>query len=148
MKLTNRSLPYFSYSRSKSRVFVLLLLALHSISCSFDSTQQLPVAKIDLYQETIILSMPQQPVPLEQALPLRLILPAGVTPKLAIVEGESMEMGRIPIQWRSAEGNEWQATLYLGACTESEMEWRTTIPLAHSDNNLPTSVTFTFSSKR
>lgn len=128
---------------------MLLLLALHSISCSFDVTQQLPEAKIDLHQEKIILWMPQQPVPVEQGLKLRLRLPEGVNPQLSVVAGESMAMGQIPVQWVSnSEPNEWQATLYLGACTEPQMEWRMNIPLHHNLADVPKSVSFTFISER
>lgn len=128
---------------------MLLLLALHSISCSFDVTQQLPVAKIDLYQEKIILSMPQQPVPIERGLALKLRVPDGVNPQLSVVEGVSMAMGRIPVQWEPAgEPNQWLATLYLGACTEPQMEWRMLIPLQHNHADLPKSVSFTFMSER
>lgn len=148
MNITNQSLPYFSYFRTKSRVFVLLLLALSSISCSFDVTQQLPTTKLDLYQEKIILLMPRQPVPVEQGLQLRLQLPDGVVPQLSRVEGESMPMGQIPLQWQQLDANEWQAILYLGACTEEQMVWRMTIPLEHQQAALPQSVTFTFVSQR
>lgn len=128
---------------------MLLLLALHSISCSFDVTQQLPTVKIDLHQEKISLSMPQQPVPIERGLVLNLHLPEGVSPQLSLVEGESMAMGRIPVQWKpSDEPNQWLATLYLGACTEPQMEWRMIIPLQHNDADLPKSVSFTFISER
>jgi hypothetical protein len=147
MKLSNRSLPFLFYFRIKSRVFVLLLLALHSISCSFDTTQQPATVKLDLHQEKIHLWFPQQPVPTEQGLALRLQLPEGVIPQLSSVEGESMAMGRIPVQWQPADGS-WQATLYLGACTEPQMQWRMHIPLEHDIATLPKRVTFTFWSQQ
>lgn len=127
---------------------MLLLLALTSISCSFDTTQQLPTAKLDLYQEKIILFMPPQPVPVEQGLHLRLQLPSEVTPQFTTVEGESMAMGRIPLQWQLNDAEEWWAVLYLGACTEQQMVWRMTIPLRHQQPDLPKSVSFTFISRR
>lgn len=146
MNRTNPSPLNFSFMSTKRKLFVLLLLALTSISCSFDHAQQLPTTKLDLYQEKVFLWLPQQPLPAETALPLRLILAEGVSPQLSFVTGESMAMGRIPVQWQRVPGevNEWQATLYLGACTEPQMQWRMVIPLAASKTTLPNSVSLTF----
>lgn len=122
------------------------MLALHSIACSSESTQPLPLTKIDLHQQKIFLWLPQQPVPIEQALTLRLEVPENVTPELSQVEGVSMYMGTIPLMWQQLSPTEWQATLYLGACTDPKMEWRLTVPLRHELATVPQSVSYLFTS--
>lgn len=120
------------------------MLALHSIACSSESTQQLQLTKIDLHQQKIALWLPVQPVPIEQALTLRLEVPKGVTPTLSRVEGVSMYMGTLPVQWQQVSDTEWQTNLYLGACTDPKMQWRLTIPLQHQHDGLPNSVQYLF----
>lgn len=40
-----------------------------------------------------------------------------------IIEGQSMYMGTIPLQWQFVEG-QWQAQAILGACSEQNMRWQ------------------------
>ncbi|RUO60315.1 hypothetical protein [Pseudidiomarina insulisalsae] len=146
MKISYPFLPYLTFIHKKSRVFSLLLLASLSISCRPDTAQHFATEKIDLHQEKVVLWLPPQPLPVEKQIPLRLQLPAGVTPELSELGGESMYMGVSPVQWQQGDEGEWHAQLYLGACTEHQMTWRLTIPLA-TQGDLPASVSATFSSE-
>ncbi|WP_411358446.1 hypothetical protein [Pseudidiomarina salilacus] len=124
-----------------------LLLTASSIACSPDSSQPLAEKKIDLYQQKVFLWMPQDPVPIEQSVTLRLQLPAEINPQLSVIEGINMYMGKIPLQWLQQDNGEWHAQLLIGACTEPKMEWLLTIPLEHGSADFPSTLTVSFFSE-
>lgn len=48
------------------------------------------------------------------------------------LQGISMYMGRIPLQWQQIEG-EWQSTFLLGACSDPKMRWQLELELHYAD---------------
>lgn len=48
------------------------------------------------------------------------------------LQGISMYMGRIPLQWQQVEGG-WQSTFLLGACSDPNMRWRLALLLEYTD---------------
>ncbi|MGQ4275911.1 hypothetical protein ACQ5ES_02495 [Pseudidiomarina sp. E22-M8] len=127
------------------KVSALAVCALVLLSCKPTTERALPTTRYEMFGASISLIMPSQPVPIEHPLELKLELPAHVVPGLSFVEGESMYMGRIPLQWNENDTGRWQATLYLGACTEAKMIWRLTVPLLEPATEVarPISITFT-----
>lgn len=48
------------------------------------------------------------------------------------LQGVSMYMGRIPLQWQQVEGG-WQSTFLLGACSDPNMRWQLALLLQYAD---------------
>ncbi|AHX60957.1 hypothetical protein D3C77_687450 [compost metagenome] len=46
----------------------------------------------------------------------------AITPIKAWLEGRTMFMGRIPVQFEAKEGG-WQGAAQVGSCTTETMEW-------------------------
>ncbi|MFC0444815.1 hypothetical protein ACFOD1_10755 [Pseudidiomarina halophila] len=104
------------------------------------------MTEYSFFDGVVRLIMPAPDVPVEHPLTLELVLPDRVVPGLSLVEGESMYMGSIPLQWKVNDTGRWQTTLYLGACSEPRMTWRLTVPLQDPQNQLPPQLSLTFTS--
>ncbi|RUO36503.1 hypothetical protein CWE11_01425 [Aliidiomarina sanyensis] len=64
-------------------------------------------------------------MPFETRIQLRLELSQPTRIVRSEIVGESMYMGRIPVQWgaRSTESKVWETEVFLGACTDPQMIW-------------------------
>lgn len=133
-------------NRTLCKVFILLGCALILLSCTPSEKRNPTTTEYSFVDGEIRLIMPGPNVPVEYPLELVLVLPDHVVPGLSLVEGESMYMGSIPLQWKENDTGNWQTTLYLGACTEPQMTWRLTVPLEDPLNQLPPQFSLTFTS--
>ncbi len=137
---------YRLFNLSLGKVFSFAGLSLCLVACQPPSPKQLPTASHSFAAQQIKLKMPIEPIPLEQRIKLTLELPDRVKPGLGNVEGVSMYMGSIPLQWKQTDTGKWQADLYLGSCTEPRMTWRLTVPLQSEFDDLPAQISLNFES--
>lgn len=63
-------------------------------------------------------------IPLETELDISMMSASPLSIRQAWVEGINMYMGRIPVQFESNDGMNWHAPLFLGMCSEPDMQWQ------------------------
>ena len=63
------------------------------------------------------------------------------------IQGLSMDMGTIPLQFTPTGDGKWQSHFLLGACTEPAMRWQLQLTIEHADGQLQQLVD-TFQSSR
>lgn len=74
----------------------------------------------------------------EQDFQLELELPQGIVVESSRVEGESMYMGWIPVQWQQHAENQYQATTRVGACHTRNMVWAVRLVLRNASGQTQT----------
>lgn len=78
-------------------------------------------------------------IPVETPLTMTLQSSAELTSVTGELQGVSMYMGRIPLQWRQAgvttgtEATVWTAEFFLGACSDPAMQWQLQLWLDYAD---------------
>lgn len=109
----------------------LLFSVLVLVACqpSDNDSSQHPL----LQTETLQLFISPAAVPVETPLTMTLVAPADIVAVRGELQGVSMYMGRIPLQWRKAADTQsengrvtttqWHTTFLLGACRDPNMEW-------------------------
>ncbi|WP_445426734.1 hypothetical protein [Alishewanella sp. HL-SH06] len=118
-----------------SVICLVFLLALTACQPNAkDSSEQL------LLQTPMLqLTLSPEHAPVETPLQLRLHSNKPLRAINAEIQGISMYMGRIPLQWRqqaleqSAEFTVWQAEFFLGACSDPQMQWQLQLILDYQD---------------
>lgn len=63
-------------------------------------------------------------IPLETEVDISMKSASPINIRQAWVEGINMYMGRIPVEFESNDGMNWHSPLYLGMCSEPEMQWQ------------------------
>src|SRR5690606_29181010 len=70
---------------------------------------------------------PDQPR-VEEPILITFIAPKGIVLQQGKLEGVSMYMGVIPLTLEQLTETSWQAELWLGACSDPQMQWRGVVP--------------------
>ncbi|WP_143001055.1 hypothetical protein [Pseudidiomarina indica] len=70
---------------------------------------------------------PDQPK-VEQPMTVIFTVAPDIELQRGVIEGVSMYMGTIPLVVEPVSETQWQAELWLGACSDPQMRWRATIP--------------------
>lgn len=77
---------------------------------------------------------PAQPQP-ETPFEIELTLPSDWEPQPSELVAITMYMGSLPVRWDAQGENAWIATVQVGACAESIMEWQVRVPLLTPQGN-------------
>ena len=116
-------------------ISLLFLLAFTACQPHTKDTSQLLL----LQTATLQLTLSPEHAPVETPLQLRLQSQKPLRAISGELQGISMYMGRIPLVWRqqAAEQPEalttWQAELFLGACSDPNMQWQLQLILDYQD---------------
>lgn len=70
-------------------------------------------------------------------------LPANLTPTKAKLEGVSMYMGYIPVQFER-QGNTWVANTMVGICAEKNMVWKLVLTTTDKSTSISQHVEYYF----
>lgn len=120
------------------RRLVLLMGLLVAVSGCQPKPQDTSQA-ILLQNAAFLLQISPGAIPVETALTLRLTPQEPLVQVSAEIQGVSMYMGRIPLQWRQADTTAeaktttWTAEFFLGACSDPQMQWQLQLWLEYPD---------------
>ncbi|GGW71196.1 hypothetical protein [Alishewanella tabrizica] len=120
------------------RRLVLLLGLLVAVSGCQPRQKDITQA-ILLQTAEFILQISPGTIPVETALTLSLATQEPLVQVSAEIQGVSMYMGRIPLQWRQADttaeakNTAWTAEFFLGACSDPQMQWQLQLWLEYPD---------------
>ena len=84
----------------------------------------------------------QPSMPEETDMTLFAQLPENWQLNRSIMQGESMYMGEIPIEWESLGNGRWQADIRIAACAHPGMVWRIDFDIDTEEGQATTAVQF------
>ncbi|SFR40422.1 hypothetical protein SAMN04488070_0547 [Pseudidiomarina maritima] len=108
----------------KAKVFIFALLSVFLLS---SCEQQQPLQQHRTKAEIFHKFDPDQPR-VEEPFVITLTAPTDVQLENGKIEGISMYMGSIPLVIEQITASEWQAQVWLGACSDPQMQWQVTVP--------------------
>ncbi|QGT95194.1 hypothetical protein D3795_02925 [Pseudidiomarina andamanensis] len=116
----------------KVKVFIFALLSVFLLSsCEHQQPRQQHSSKAKIFHKID----PDQPL-VEEPFVITFTTPAEVLLENGKIEGISMYMGSIPLILEQIAVGKWQAKLWLGACSDPQMQWQGTVPWRHRENSI------------
>ncbi|WP_416308515.1 hypothetical protein [Neptunicella sp. SCSIO 80796] len=131
-------------------LFVLVKINNHQLSdanksyCSLEHGQ----CEINQGEQSILLQIQPESIPLEEELSLTFTLPSGYNITRGWITGINMYMGKIPLIIESVDNNQTQAVTFLGSCSEPDMQWLMTLEVENTHRQQTDTLYFRFRTHR